>query len=591
MRRGENKLNYGAGVIRFMCHIMTIVFIIALLLVSIKRDSDKKNENNDTDYKSTCTSKMFCKHPNATMSGEDEITSRVPTRQTQVDCYPDFMKKYGFICLINITAITLIGGLGNLLNLVAIPYVYYRYPKRYPRRWNQTTLLMLHLSVCDLAYIVFGISAFFNIYSNNGLFVSDEDTSNRLCWLSAMTRHLIAYADFITLSYIAYVRMGADFNTLEAESFSTFRTVCQCCSTWIISFIIISPMVFKANWFGIDWGEFGPNPLRATCNTYTCSYVKLPFSPPALIYTVGFFVPFFIILIAYLVVLPIKMRRAIGSLLKNFEEDELEQFTDVCSINRALWILVVSYLIFAAPLVAIEWLEVTNLEDHHIAWATIVGYNWYWWIFAINFIVYLASLEDFREMYAIFLSDCISWMCIWNKPSDVDDAYNFGGRVNSGFEPPPDYETSQGSYRNGFEMVTANSPRYRRARSCFQEDQIYAFRRSSSAPPFKRRKQQTSNPRAMKIKLDRNPSENTLSDMETSQVKQRKFKQLEKHRNSARLRNQLMNASVLNKSFNSRALRLHENVELATTSLSSDRDRRLLAASALQLAFKLEKRD
>ena len=113
--------------------------------------------------------------------------------------------------------------------------------------------------------------------------------------------------------------MRADFNTLEAESFSTFRTVCQCCSTWIISFIIISPMVFKANWFGIDWGEFGPNPLRATCNTYTCSYVKLPFSPPALIYTVGFFVPFFIILIAYLVVLPIKMRKATERLLKNFE--------------------------------------------------------------------------------------------------------------------------------------------------------------------------------------------------------------------------------------------------------------------------------
>ena len=62
-------------------------------------------------------------------------------------------------------------------------------------------------------------------------------------------------------------------------------------------------------------------------------------------------------------------------------------------------------------------------------------------------------------------------------------------------------------------------------------------------------------------------------------------------RNSARLRTQLRNTSALNKSFSSRALRLHENVELATTSLSSDRDRRILAASALQLAFKMEKRD
>mgnify|MGYP001314709694 CR=1 FL=1 len=133
-------------------------------------------------------------------------------------------------------------------------------------------------------------------------------------------------------------------------------------------------------------------------------------------------------------------------------------------------------------------------------------------------------------MYVIFLSDCISWMCIWNKPSDVEDDFTFGGRVNSGFEPPPDYETSQGSHGHGFEMVTVNSPRYRRARSFFREDQIYAFRRSNSAPPFKRRKQHTSNPRVMNTKLEKNPSVDTLSDTETSQVKQRKFRQLDKHR-------------------------------------------------------------
>jgi hypothetical protein len=56
------------------------------------------------------------------------------------------------------------------------------------------------------AYIVFGISAYFNIYINKGLFVTDEDTSNRLCWLTALIRNLIAYADFLTLAFIAYVR-------------------------------------------------------------------------------------------------------------------------------------------------------------------------------------------------------------------------------------------------------------------------------------------------------------------------------------------------------------------------------------------------
>ena len=50
-------------------------------------------------------------------SGEEEFTSRVPTRETQEDCYPDFIKKYGFICLINITAITLIGKISKKLDV------------------------------------------------------------------------------------------------------------------------------------------------------------------------------------------------------------------------------------------------------------------------------------------------------------------------------------------------------------------------------------------------------------------------------------------------------------------------------------------
>ena len=72
--------------------------------------------------------------------------------------------------------------------------------------------------------------------------------------------------------------------------------------------------------FGIDLGEYGPNPLRATCNIFTCSYHKLPISPAALIDTVGFFLPLFVMLLAYIVVLPIKMKKAIGSLCKNFQE-------------------------------------------------------------------------------------------------------------------------------------------------------------------------------------------------------------------------------------------------------------------------------
>ena len=92
------------------------------------------------------------------------------------------------------------------------------------------------------------------------------------------------------------------------RSTNIFKCVLQCCSTWVLSFLIISPIVSEGDWFGIHWGKFGPAPNVAMCNTYSCP-TGLPYSPSALVYTVGFFLPFFTILIAYLLVLPIKMKR------------------------------------------------------------------------------------------------------------------------------------------------------------------------------------------------------------------------------------------------------------------------------------------
>ncbi len=85
-------------------------------------------------------------------------------------------------------------------------------------------------------------------------------------------------------------------------------SIIQCCLTWVFSFLIISPIISESNWFGIDWGKFGPSPNIAMCNSYSCP-TELPYSIAAVVTTVGFFLPFFIILTSYLIVLPIKMKR------------------------------------------------------------------------------------------------------------------------------------------------------------------------------------------------------------------------------------------------------------------------------------------
>ena len=91
-------------------------------------------------------------------------------------------------------------------------------------------------------------------------------------------------------------------------------------------------------------------------------------------------------------------------------------------------------------------------------------------------------------MYAIFLGDCIDRICFWNKQQEVVELSTIVGKINSGFEKPPNYETVQGRYEHNSAIAATNPPRYNCAKLCFQEQQILALRRSNSAPPFKRKK-------------------------------------------------------------------------------------------------------
>ena len=121
--------------------------------------------------------------------------------------------------------------------------------------------------------------------------------------------------------------MRANFNDPETNC-NPRRTFLQCCSTWVISFLIISPIVFEGDWFGIHWGKFGPVPNVAMCSTYSCP-TGLPYYP--VVYTVGFFLPLFTILISYLVVLPIKMKRIDRSIKRSIEglKEKLKEESDI----------------------------------------------------------------------------------------------------------------------------------------------------------------------------------------------------------------------------------------------------------------------
>ena len=48
--------------------------------------------------------------------------------------------------------------------------------------------------------------------------------------------------------------------------------------------------------------------------------------------------------------------------------------------------------------------------EHGEGWDALIStvlYSWYWWMYACNFVIYVATNEDFRDIYTLFLGDLL----------------------------------------------------------------------------------------------------------------------------------------------------------------------------------------
>ena len=64
------------------------------------------------------------------------------------------------ILLTWLTILILIGLVGNILTLLALPYVRTKYGTQFTVLRSSTAVLLLHLSFCDLCYIILGFTHF-----------------------------------------------------------------------------------------------------------------------------------------------------------------------------------------------------------------------------------------------------------------------------------------------------------------------------------------------------------------------------------------------------------------------------------------------
>ena len=94
-----------------------------------------------------------------TVSAIDDATDQLIFQTEGLDL-PTFLR---YPLMVFLCFLFLIGTTGNILTLLALPYVRSKYQKQFSVLQTSTAILLLHLSFCDLLYNCIGFTHFIHI--------------------------------------------------------------------------------------------------------------------------------------------------------------------------------------------------------------------------------------------------------------------------------------------------------------------------------------------------------------------------------------------------------------------------------------------
>ena len=255
-----------------------------------------------------------------------------------------------------------------------------------------------------------------------------------LCSYSAGFRNFFCYADILTMAAIALTRsLGLIRGSTWAKHYPqlsgrrsvrpTGRIFLIILLIWVLAFAIISPAIFQLDIVGFNFGQFGWDVDKGKCDLIFCNKQGHK-NGSIMIYLFGVFVPLFIIIgshaslgffmtrevkkISYglgltqITPIVLKVSRLnMGKIInRKYPERSNSSKINPARMNTLLVTLIVCYVVFTIPLVVVELL---GLE----AFYSMLLYSWHWWMYAINFFIYVATSKDFRSVYQLFLSDIL----------------------------------------------------------------------------------------------------------------------------------------------------------------------------------------
>ena len=179
-----------------------------------------------------------------------------------------------------------------------------------------------------------------------------------------------------------------------------------CVAIWALAFALIAPYAFSLTigpyYFNVVTryevvnGKCKPIIRDSSDGLYSGLFL----------FNVAAHIPFFFILVSYIfisTVLEVEKRR------KQRILDSQTQIP-VRQIQVTLVALSAAVLIFGLPYVIIQNI---TIEDKYTRWtAHAITMEWFHWMFAVNFILYVTTLQDFRKMFEQVLRDFICLCCL-----------------------------------------------------------------------------------------------------------------------------------------------------------------------------------
>ena len=75
-------------------------------------------------------------------------------------------------------------------------------------------------------------------------------------------------------------------------------------------------------------------------------------------------------------------------------------------VNITLMTVALTYFILNIPMIPVEF-NLLDMWASDPAFYSLVIYSAYWWIYAANFVIYIATMKNYRTIYMVFLRDVV----------------------------------------------------------------------------------------------------------------------------------------------------------------------------------------